>query len=56
MSSGVSGSSKIHVIRVAFQDQAMYTRTSFRDAKTCKIGKKGCVFGHRDKIWKGLDR
>ena len=32
---------KIHVIRVVFQDQAMYARTSFRDAKTCKIGKKG---------------
>ena len=24
----------------------MYARTSFRGAKTCKIGKKGCVFGH----------
>ena len=32
---------KIHVIRVVFQDQAMYARTSFRGAKTCKIGKKG---------------
>ena len=32
---------KIHVIRVVFQDQAMYVHTSFRDAKTCKIGKKG---------------
>ena len=32
---------KIHVIRVVFQDQAMYVRTSFRGAKTCKIGKKG---------------
>ena len=32
---------KIHVIRVVFQDQAMYTRTSFRGAKTCKIRKKG---------------
>ena len=31
---------KIHVIRVVFQDQAMYARTSFRGAKTCKIGKK----------------
>ena len=28
---------KIHVIRVVFQDQAMYARTSFRGAKTCKI-------------------
>ena len=32
---------KIHVIWVVFQDQAMYARTSFRGAKTCKIGKKG---------------
>ena len=31
---------KIHVIRVVFQDQAMYTCTSFRGAK---IGKKGMV-------------
>ena len=41
MSRGVSGSSKIHVIRVVFQDQALYARTSFRGAKTCKTGKKG---------------
>ena len=34
---------KIHVIRVVFQDQAMYARTSFRGAKTCKIGKKGVL-------------
>ena len=32
---------KIHVIRVVFQDKAVYARTSFRGAKTCKIGKKG---------------
>ena len=32
---------KNHVIRVVFQDQAMYTGTSFRGAKACKIGKKG---------------
>ena len=38
---------KIHIIRVVFQDQAMYARTSFRGAKTCKIGKKVC-FGHID--------
>ena len=41
-----------NVIRVVFQDQAMYARTSFRSAKTCKIGKQGCVFGHIDKFWK----
>ena len=28
---------KIHVIRVVFQDQAMYARISFRGAKTCKF-------------------
>ena len=28
---------KIHIIRVVFQDQALYTRTSFRGTKTCKI-------------------
>ena len=32
---------KNHITRVVFQDQAMYARTSFRGAKTCKIGKKG---------------
>ena len=32
---------KIRVIRVVFQDQTMYARTSFRGAKRCKIGKKG---------------
>ena len=32
---------KIHVIRVVFQDQAMYARTSSGDAKTCKLAKKG---------------
>ena len=35
---------KIHVIRVVFQDQAMYARTSFTGAKMCKIGKKGVFF------------
>ena len=36
---------KIHIIRVVFQDQAMYVHTSFRGAKTCKIGKKGVFLG-----------
>ena len=53
---GYQAHPKIHVIRVVFQNQAMYARTSFRGAKTCKIGKKGCVFGHIDKFWKGHDR
>ena len=38
---GYQARPKIHVIRVVFQDQAVYVRTSFRGAKTCKIGKKG---------------
>ena len=29
---------KIHLIRVIFQDQAMYARTLFRGAKMCKTG------------------
>ena len=41
MSRGYQARPKIHVIRVVFQDQALYVRTSFRGAKTCKIGKKG---------------
>ena len=41
MSRGYQAHPKIHVIRVVFQDQAMYARTSFRGAKTCKTGKKG---------------
>ena len=53
MSRGYQARPKIHVIRVVFQDKALYARTSFRGAKTCKIGKKGCVFGHTDKFWKG---
>ena len=47
---------KIHVIRVVFQDQAMYTRISFRGAKTCKIGKKSVFLVIIDKIWKEHDR
>ena len=38
---GYQARPKIHVIRVVFQDQALYARTAFRSAKTCKIGKKG---------------
>ena len=38
---GYQARPKIHVIRVVFQDQTLYAHTSFRDAKTCKIGKKG---------------
>ena len=38
---GYQAHPKIHIIRVVFQDQALYTRTSFRGAKMCKTGKKG---------------
>ena len=38
---GYQARPKINVIRVVFQDQALFARTSFRGAKTCKIGKKG---------------
>ena len=33
----------------------MYVRTSFRGAKTCKIGEKKVCLGHVDKFWKGHD-
>ena len=52
---GYQARPKIHVIRVVFQDQALDMHTSLRGANTCKIGKKGCVFGHIDKFWKGHD-
>ena len=38
---GYQARPKIHVIRVVFQDQALYARTLFRGVKTCKTGKKG---------------
>ena len=41
---GYQARPKIHVIGVVFQDQALYVCTSFRGAKTCKIGKKGVCF------------
>ena len=41
MSRGYQARPKIHIIRVVFQDQTLYARTSFRGAKTCKIGKEG---------------
>ena len=42
---------KKHIIRVVFQDQAMYTRTSFRGAK---LEKKGVFFCHIDKFSKDM--
>ena len=52
---GYHSRKKIHIIRVAFQDQAMYARTLFRGTKTPKSDKKGCVLGHGYKFWKGHD-
>ena len=52
---GYQAHPKIHIIRVIFQDQAMYARTSFR-VQNVQNWKKGCVFGHIDKFWKGHDR
>ena len=34
------------VIRVVFQDQAMYAGTSFKGVKMCKIFKKGCFWSY----------
>ena len=53
---GYQARPKIHVIRVVFQEQALYARTSFRGAKTCKIGKKVCFWSDMDKFWKEHDR
>ena len=38
---GYQARPKIHVIRVVFQDQAMYERTSFRGEKNMQNRKKG---------------
>ena len=43
---GYNPRKKIYVIRVVFQDQAMYVRTSLRGAKTCKTGKKVCFWSY----------
>ena len=45
---------KNHVIRLVFQDQAMYVRTSFRGVKTGKMGGGG-IFSHGVKFWRGRD-
>ena len=37
---------KIHVIRVVFQDQAMYARTSFRVQKHAKFEKRVCFWSY----------
>ena len=44
MSRGYQACPKIHIIRVDFQDQALYAR------KNVQKWKKGCVFGHIDKF------
>ena len=45
----------IILFRVVFQDQAMYMHTSFRGEKNMHNWRKGCVFGHVHKFWKGHD-
>ena len=47
MSRGYQARPKIHVIRVVFQDQALYAHTSFRSAKTCKLEKRVCLWSYR---------
>ena len=45
---------KIHVIRVVFQDQALYARTSFRVQKHAKLEKRVCFWSYRqilEKTW-----
>ena len=37
----LEGQGGYQALRVVFQSQALYVLTSFRGAKTCKIGKKG---------------
>ena len=54
MSRGYQARPKIHVIRVVFQEQALYVRTSFRGAKTCKIGKKGVFLVIQTKFGKNM--
>ena len=49
---GYQARPKIHVIRVVFQDQALYARTSFR-GENVQNRKKGCIFGH---FWREHDR
>ena len=52
---GYHSRKKNHVIRVVFQDKAMYERTSFRGAEMYKIGKKGVFLAILEKFWKGHD-
>ena len=51
---GATRMPKIHVIRIVFQDQALYARTLFRGAKTCKIGKKGVFLVIRTNFGKNM--
>ena len=44
---GYQAHPKIHVIRVVFQDQALYVRTSFRGAKHAKLEKRVCFWSYR---------
>ena len=56
MSRGYQACPKINVIRVVFQDQAMYAHTSFRGAKRAKLEKRVCFWSYIDKFWKEHDR
>ena len=48
MSRGYQACPKIHVIRVVFQDQALYARTSFRSAKNVQnLKKRVCFWSYR---------
>ena len=44
---GYQACPKIHVIRVVFQDQAMYARTSFWGAKCAKLEKRVCFWSYK---------
>ena len=50
---GYQARPKIYLIRVVFQDRAMYARTSFR---VQNVQNWNCVFCHIDKFWNGHDR
>ena len=47
MSRGYQARPKIHVIRVVFQAQALYVRTSFKGAKRAKLEKRVCFWSYR---------
>ena len=46
---------KIHVIRVVFSGPGTVRAYIVKGCKNVQNWKKGCVFGHTDKFWKGHD-